>query len=335
MNAPVLSKPFSPAFTGGAFFCALFMAIFLGSLGGCANQSGRTVGVPVPAEAVMQSTLVMIGPDDLQLMLSDPRLVLLHVGHGDRGYQRGHIPGAKYVDFTEIMALERDGRKTELLTADQFAALMARLGINEDSLVVLYGDAAGVFPARLYVTMRHFGLGENVRLLDGHLRGWVAQGRIVATTMGVAKFDVDGASGSAGQAWRPAATPGVIASDDDVRRAVAEKNITLLDVRPVDQFSGQKKGPGAAVAGRIPGAVNVPWRTMVTGVKPPWLRAEAELREALASAGVAEDRPVIVYDAAGMHSSLAYVVLAELGFEVSLYDGGYAAWSGMESVETP
>ncbi|MEM7624283.1 MAG: rhodanese-like domain-containing protein [Planctomycetota bacterium] len=337
MNALSLTNKLSPASLGGAFFCAWLVVITAGSLGGCAAEAGRTVGVPVPGGAVMESTRVMIGPADLQLMLGDPRLVLLHVGHGDKGYHRGHIPGARYVDFTEIMALERDGRKTELLTPEAFETLMRRLGIDAESRVVLYGDAAGVFPARLYVTMRHFGLGENARLLDGHLRGWVAQGRIVAATPGLA----DGSGPPAaepghaveGKPWRPTVTPGVVVGDEDVRRAVAGQRATLLDVRPADQFSGQKKGPGVKVAGRIATAKNLPWREMVAGVKPPWLRPEAELRGALADAGVPQGRPVIVYDAAGMHASLAYAVLLELGYDVSLYDGGYAAWSAGASAE--
>ncbi|MEL7088793.1 MAG: hypothetical protein AAGL98_10195 [Planctomycetota bacterium] len=78
----------SPALTGGVFFCARVLAICVASIllaNGCVTDTGRTVGVPVPAAAVMQSSRVMIEPSDLQLMLSDPRLVLLHVGHGDRG----------------------------------------------------------------------------------------------------------------------------------------------------------------------------------------------------------------------------------------------------------
>ena len=338
MNAPLTYNFRSPAFTGGAFFCALILSIGLGAMGGCANGAGHTVGVPVPADAVIQTSRVMIRPDDLQLMLSDPRLVLLHVGHGDRGYQRGHVPGAQYVDFSEVMVLERDGRKNELLEPRAFAELMARLGIGPDSLVVLYGDAAGVFPARLYVTMCHYGLGDNARLLDGHLRGWVAQGRIVA-----ASPPVPGATGASSSADDPTAiglempvvAPGVVAGDEAVRRAVDAGGATLLDVRPADQFLGEKKGPGVKAAGRIPGAVNLPWREMVTGVKPPWLLGEAELREALTEAGVPGEAegPVIVYDAAGMHASLAYAVLAELGYDVSLYDGGYAAWSALDADE--
>ncbi|MEL7087234.1 MAG: rhodanese-like domain-containing protein, partial [Planctomycetota bacterium] len=214
----------------------------------------------------------------------------------------------------------------------------------------------GVFPARLYVTMRHFGLGDNVRVLNGHLRGWVAQGRAVAESNGSGKPNGSATSAVVPRIIRgmvPEGVPGVVVDDNAVRRGVAAGDTTLLDVRPADQFSGEKKGPGVKVAGRIPGAVNVPWQEMVTGVKPPWLRPEAELRATLTAAGVPEpglnppggDTPgvisgkipgagaVIVYDAAGMHASLAFMVLAELGYEVSLYDGGYAAWSGLDAEE--
>lgn len=309
-----------PALIGGAFFCAVLLLCVTLMQVGCAADRGQRVGVPMAADVVWDSTRVMIQPDELQAMLHDPRLVVLHVGHGDRGYGLGHLPGARYVDFTDIMALERDGRKTELLTADDFEALLGRLGLKADSRVVMYGDAAGVFPARLYFTMCHYGWGDRGRLLNGHLRGWIAQGRPTETG------EADTALAT-NLSLRSQVTPGVIATDAEVRRAVADGGVTLLDVRPADQFSGEKSGPGVKVPGRIPGAINLPWRDMVTGVKPPWLQPETTLRAALDAAGVDHTQPVIVYDAAGMHSSLAFAVLRELGYDVSLYDGGYAAWA--------
>ncbi|MEM9419658.1 MAG: rhodanese-like domain-containing protein [Planctomycetota bacterium] len=314
----------TPSTPGGVFFCAFAFLLYACILSGCRVSGGVHVDEEAGLDQLLDTTRAFIQPQQLQQVIDEPNLVLLHVGHGQRGYQRGHIPGARYVDFKEIMQLERDGLKSELPSPEDFEKRIAGWGVTPASTVVLYGDAAGVFPARLYVTMKHYGCGDRVRLLNGHLRGWAGQGRKLATggMLGVKGSGVNGTV-----EIKAEGVPSVVVSTGDVEDALEKRDATILDVRPEDQYAGVKKGSGVIMAGRVPGAVNMPWQRMVTGVKPPWLADKGQLRSDLVAVGVTPDRPVIVYDAQGMHSSLAFAVLEELGYSVSLYDGGYAAWS--------
>ncbi|MBB6431361.1 sulfurtransferase [Algisphaera agarilytica] len=310
--------------TGGLCFLSLFLLLSICFSFGCAATDTSHQKSASGLQAIWDSTRVFIEPDQLQQVLDEPQLVLLHVGHGERGYRLGHIPGARYVDFKEIIELERDGLKSELPNPEDFQKRVTAWGIGEDSAVVLYGDAAGVFPSRLYVTMQHYGCGDRVRLLNGHLRGWVVQ-----------ESELDTSDSAASDSTLPGVSltilhegvSGVIASTADIDRAVERGETTMLDVRPEDQYAGLKRGPGVKEPGQIPGAVNMPLQQMVTGVKPPWLVNRDQLKAELLAIGVEPNRPVVVYDAQGMHSALAFAVLKELGYRVSLYDAGYAAWS--------
>lgn len=319
MNAQSTNAHPGPAFTGGAFFCALVLALFAGVSGCAADGEERNgeVAAASPGAAVFASSSVFIGPAELEQMLDDPDLVLLHVGHGDRGYTRGHLSGALYVDFEET-AVERGGLKLELPDTGVLTEMMRGLGIDDGSQIVLYGDASGVFPARMYLTLEALGLGDRARLLDGQLRGWVSEGRVVTA---------ESSQRPAVSLWEPMSRRGVIASAADVERALADGEAVVVDVRPTGQFDGSKRGPDTARAGRIEGAVSVPWLSLLASKLPPWLHAEDELRARLAAAGVGPGSRVIVYDNSGIHAPVVYAVLKQLGHEVSLYDGGFEQWS--------
>lgn len=325
MNASPLKLIDSPAFTGGAFSwtrpainACVCIAVFAAM--GCATAAVEPTTPVAPAPSVnpaARDIAPMISPEALNARLGDADLVIVHVGHGDRGYQRGHLPGAIYLDFDDIY-VNRDVAM-EMPEAEVIEAVVRRLGIDNDSAVVLVGDASGVFPARFYVTLKHYGFAGELRLLDGQLKGWKARELPIVTDVPEASSPTD---------WNAEVRPGVLVTADEVALALSGPNLRIvLDVRPSNQFTGERRGPGVDAKGRIEGAVSLPWRSMFDGSNPPWLKTVDAVRGQLVEAGVAEGDPIIVYDSSGIHASLAMIVLQELGHEVSLYDGGFEAWS--------
>ena len=253
-----------------------------------------------------------VSADDLAARMDDPALVLLHVGHGRLGYDRGHLPGARFVGHDVAMTEEAD-RTSGLADDDTIVALARRLGITADSNVVLYGDANGVFPAPLRLVLDR--LGVRARLLDGHLRGWEAQGRAVTTEIPPAAV----ASAFA----PPAEREPVLATREEAQNGA----VVLVDVRPAREFAGEKPGHSVDRAAHVPGAVSFPWAECFTGNRPPLLADREALRMRLEAAGVTPEKPVIVYDGIGTHAALGHAVLTELGYgDVRVLEGGYAGW---------
>lgn len=97
------------------------------------------------------------------------------------GYRSGHIPGAVFVGMISDLS-DRDHPVQDMLApAEQFASAMGRLGIGNDTLVIAYGNMGlPLGSARLWWALSHYGH-DHVRVLDGGLKDWVAEGRPIST----------------------------------------------------------------------------------------------------------------------------------------------------------
>ena len=84
--------------------------------------------------------------------------------------EEGHAPGAIGLDWETDL---RDTVERDILDKDDFEALNERLGITEDTTVVLYGDNANWFAAYTYWEYKYYGH-DDVRLLDGGRDYWIA-----------------------------------------------------------------------------------------------------------------------------------------------------------------
>ncbi len=219
-------------------------------------------------------------------------LVIVHVGHGRGGYDRGHLPGAVYVEGRDMYAT-RDGHDTLLPTAKDFAAWLRSHGLGPDMDLLLYGDAAGIFPARVYLGLTLLGLDEHTRLLDGHLREWVAQGRATTT---------DATQREPVVVQPPRYTSHRVLREGlalhlfnlyDQRQRDAERERTaqiiepvarvpltpvVLDARSPDAFAGDKRLPDTEQRGHVPLSVNLPWRDLVPDINRPTIVPDAEAR---------------------------------------------------------
>ena len=263
---------------------------------------------------------VFVDAATVQENLGRPRFRVLHVGHGRRNFDRNHLPGAAYVDVDDTFR-EADGLSVQPPAMDDLAALLAEAGVGAGDVVVLYGDAAGSFPARLCWTLRQTDADNTFLLLDGQLRGWLAQDKPVEAAG--AEPPVRAAAARV-LTWLGSSE----AETGDV--AGPAPGVVLVDVRPAEQFSGVRRGVGVddgLSPGHIPGAVHLPWQTLIGGVREPYVKPRAELEAMLRERGIRPRQPMIVYDNRGLHASFAALILEDLGHPVRLYDGGYQAWA--------
>lgn len=220
----------------------LFLAaaiLFTAFTAGATATNQRTVHAP--ANMVVQTSW-------LAAHLSDKNLVILHVGANQAGYDAGHIPGARYLALSEI-AVRRDGILYNLPETKDLKTTFERLGVGNNSHIVLYGDMFNLFALRAYVGLKYLGHGSNVSLLDGGLEAWAREHGTVRTT----PKDI----APAVLTVQPNAA--VIIQLPEVRKAVSTKGIDLVDARSPTEYMGTNAGPGGARNGHIPGAKNVFW----------------------------------------------------------------------------
>lgn len=233
-------------------------------------------------------------------------------------YRAGHITGAVYVDLeTELAAhgAPADGRHP-LPSASAFQEAARRWGVTADSRVVVYDSVGGTSAARAWWLLRYFGV-RDVRLLDGGLAAWTAEG------FALEPGDVTPEPGDV--VARPGGMPVL---DADEAAALADGAGTLLDARAAERYRGEVE-PVDPRAGHIPGAASAPTAENL-GADGRFL-STGDLRRRFGglgvSAGEAAGEPVGVYCGSGVTAAHEVAALAVAGVDAALYPGSWSQWS--------
>jgi thiosulfate/3-mercaptopyruvate sulfurtransferase len=252
--------------------------------------------------------------------LDDPTVRILESDEDVLLYDMGHIPGALKIDWHADL---NDELQRDYSARDAFESLVQRLGINESTTVVFYGDKNNWWATYALWVFQLFGF-SNARILDGGRAKWEADGREMVT-------DVPTVAPSSYVA-KPRDDARIRAFMSDVSTHVAKRG-KLVDVRSPDEFTGKKlhmpdyPQEGAMRGGHIPGAKSVPWARAAnpdgTFKSAPDLRAIYE-----DEAGLTREDDVVAYCRIGERSSHTWFVLTYLlGYDnVRNYDGSWTEW---------
>jgi thiosulfate/3-mercaptopyruvate sulfurtransferase len=247
--------------------------------------------------------------------VADCRFELGKPEAGRAAYMAGHIPGAVHVDLERDLSAPvtpQTGRHP-LPSPAEFAATLARIGVSNETQIACYDAASGAFAARLWWMLRWVGH-EAVAVLDGGFAAWVAEGRPVSVE----------------SAPRPSATfvaeprPEMVLDTPGAARALA-RGETLVDVRGAERFAGTVE-PIDAVAGHVPGAVNLPYLENL-GASGRF-RAPGELAELWrARTGAAPGRAPICMCGSGVTACHGLLALEAAGIAGGrLYAGSWSEW---------
>ena len=254
--------------------------------------------------------------------LNDPNLVILQVSRDRAAYDAGHIPGARFLALSDI-AVTRDGLLNELPSAAALKSVFERLGVSDDSRVILYGDTSVLPATRAYFTLDYLGH-EATALLDGGLHKWAAESRALAKETPEVK------EGRLTPRPRPEVVVDINAVKD-LSYAAANApgaSAVLVDARTSGEFTGATAASSEIPRpGHIPGATNVYWMQTQVSKEDMTLLPEADLRKLYESLGVKPDRPVVTYCNTGMQASQSYFTLKYLGYDAHMYDGSFSQWS--------
>src|SRR6266581_7843739 len=107
---------------------------------------------------VRQSMIVTT--DWLAKHLNDDSLVLLQVGER-KDYDAEHVPGAQFIQLSDISTPRGQGLILELPLVDQLKATFEKLGVTDKSRVIVYFSKDWVTPtARVFMTLDYLGLGD-------------------------------------------------------------------------------------------------------------------------------------------------------------------------------
>jgi len=201
-------------------------------------------------------------------------------------------------------------------------SLFRRVGLSNDYPVVVYAGTGGVrgWGDGLEQTMVAYSLVRfghtRVYVLDGGLDRWKKEGRKLTKAFPVIEesdFEVN----LNRDYW---------IEYENFKKIKDDEGVILLDARPSNVYEGQ--GPWSK-PGHIPGAVNLPWKSLMSEDNPALLKYEEEIKGILVEKGISPDKTVICSCGTGREATNEFIMFKFLlGYQnVKIYEGSFTEWS--------
>jgi thiosulfate/3-mercaptopyruvate sulfurtransferase len=181
---------------------------------------------------------------------------------------------------------------------------------------VIYDAGGWVAAPRVWWMFLSYGH-RDIRILNGGLKKWRAEGRAVETGEVTAKPASFNASYDEKR----------VRSIEAMIANVASRAEQVIDARAADRFEGRAVEPRPGIrAGHIPGALNLPYNNLFDASSGTMKPLE-ELKKAFAGAGVDTTKPIVTSCGSGVSAAVLTLALYRLGVEdTALYDGSWSEW---------
>jgi thiosulfate/3-mercaptopyruvate sulfurtransferase len=276
----------------------------------------RNIGVGAMTESDIELPGPLVDPRWLFDHLTEVTVVdtrwYLNGASGRDAYERGHIPGAHFVDLDRDLSSPPSpgAGRHPLPSPEAFAHALGQLGVDEGRPVVAYDDAGGSIAARLWWLLRS--IDQPAAVLDGGIAGW----QLALSTETPKPEPVLRAP----RPWRPSDSV-----DADAVAAAVARRAAVLDARSAERY---RRGDPVIDPrpGHIPGALSAPWQENLDPATGRFLSPD-RLRGRYLDIGVRPGGPTIVYCGSGVTACHDLLALEVAGFSsTSLYPGSWSAW---------
>ncbi len=240
------------------------------------------------------------------------------VESGMARFNEGHIPGAQFLDLINDASDASSDLGFTLPPVAQLQALFRRLGISNDTEVVVYSRELIALATRAWWLFHYCGH-RHVRVLDGGLEAWQAAGHALST---------EPASYPVGD-FQASPNPARFVDKDQVLAAIDDPDICTVNSLSPDDFAGEGTF-SMGRKGRIPGSINLFFFDLLENGR---FKNDRALRQTLDAKGLLAAPKVINYCAVGVTATMnAFACLLCGQKNVALYDGSLAEWARDESL---
>jgi thiosulfate/3-mercaptopyruvate sulfurtransferase len=247
----------------------------------------------------------------LQKHYDDKNLVIIDVRDA-KEFQKGHLKRAYNAPVFEKL-FDKNYMMPKL---DELQKLFSDAGIDDKSLVVVYGDNSPIWAARFYWISEVLGH-NNVGLLQKGYGNW-KKGTLPTTTQIYTPQKTN---------FTPKVDNSKIQTQLSTFFALGKK--VIIDGRPESFYKGEKSH--AKRFGHIPTALNYPGSANYVVTKNGSSMKTFQKLKKLYS-DLPKDKEIILYCEDGADAALNFLVLQQLGYKVSVYDGSWLEWGNNEKL---
>ena len=268
---------------------------------------------------------VLVDTQWVQDRLNDQNVRIAEVDYDRKAnYDLGHVPNAVLFDWKDDI---NDPIARNVVAKDACEKLLQDAGVNDDTILVLYGDFNNWFAAFAFWVFKYYGY-KDVRIMNGGRKKWLLEDRSLTKDL---------PSYAKGNFISAGPDDKIRVFLDYMKESISTKEMNkLVDVRSPKEFTGEILAPPeyptehAQRGGHIPGALNIPWAQAVNDADGTFKPAD-QLKELYESKGITPDKEIIAYCRIGERSSHTWFVLKYLlGYpNVKNYDGSWTEWGNM------
>ena len=232
------------------------------------------------------------------------------------------------VDWTDISLLGEFGGEElgKLLSKENYQQIFSKLGITDESEVLVYGftmpEQGFGDEARVLYTFSYAGF-DNVKFIDGGYKQVEKLGFNKNYEPSTDRIDVsDVVRSEATQNDKAIYT-------DELLSRIGNTDVQIIDTRLEVEYNGRVIY-GENKAGHVPGAISLPFNTLVDS--NGFLKSREELEKYVADKGLDKNKLQITYCTTGVRASYVAVILEELGFTVRNYEPSFARYANIGEV---
>ena len=236
---------------------------------------------------------------------------------------------ATVVDWTDISQLGEFGGEDlgKLLSKDNYQEIFNILGIKENTEVLVYGftmpNQGFGDEARVVYTFNYAGF-DNIKIIDG--------GFDKVEQLGFNKnYNPENDRINVSNIVREEAQDNEKAIfTDELLSFVNSADVQIIDTRLEAEYNGRVIY-GENKAGHIPGAISIPFNSLVD--EDGFIKSREALEEYFVSKGLDKNKLQITYCTTGVRASYVAVILEELGYKVRNYEPSFARYANVGEVE--
>jgi thiosulfate/3-mercaptopyruvate sulfurtransferase len=255
---------------------------------------------------------LIVEPFELESVLGQPNLLILDLSKADT-YQQAHVPGAVSVAPADIQLGIKPGQG-KLPTQQQLTILFSRLGLTDDTHVVVYDDDGGPWAGRMIWVLDSIGH-KHYSFLNGGIHSWLAEKRPVEAGVN-----------------NPVSNDYVVKSIDtkvsitkeQLLASIESKDVQIWDARSYQEYTGEKAV--SARGGHIPGAQFYEFTQALDTTRAMRLRHLDEIKAELNTLGINGEQSVVSHCQTHRRSGISYIVCKALGWHMKAYDGRWSEW---------